>query len=167
MNQEETNKKIIELMNKKDFLSNQEQELFKKLVYDCDLNIQNLKGWNPLMYLIFWNDHFLFEPEEILKFLKKVNINQQDKGGYTTLMFVILFFKKIQLKSDDLYNLINKANLSLVNIRLESAVCYLIERNRIEKINFNDKQIMSILSKININELINIDEMTLYHRLLI
>jgi hypothetical protein len=39
MNQEEANQKMLKIMNKEDSLSEEEIQLFKKLIYQCDLSI--------------------------------------------------------------------------------------------------------------------------------
>jgi ankyrin repeat protein len=94
MNKEEANQKMIEIMNEDDLLSKKEIQLFKELMVQCDLTIQD-KNWKntPLMFVFSNNiDKNLHLTQKQLSYLiQNSNLTQQDKDGWTSLIFALYF----------------------------------------------------------------------------
>lgn len=93
INQKRNNKNIIKMMEN-NYLFHQKK--FKKLIFNCNINIQDKNGKTPLMYLLEFNKSkkINLSKKEILKLLKKCNLNIEDQYGQNIFIYLLLCQKE-------------------------------------------------------------------------
>jgi hypothetical protein len=99
MNKEEANQKMIEMMKKKDFFSEEEVKLFKELIVQCDLTIQNDYGLTPIMFVFFYNNSksLNFSQEQFNDLIQHSDLMIQDRAGLNHLMYAFTCNQKQNL----------------------------------------------------------------------
>lgn len=115
------NKKVIEkkitfLMEKTNEYQELDVQMFKNLLFQCDVNFISKKGWNPIIYTIIYNiDKGIYiNTNSFYELLKKSNPNLIDPYGYTMIMYILRhnYSHEIHLSSDQLFNLLQKCDLN-------------------------------------------------------
>jgi ankyrin repeat protein len=100
MNKKEANQKMIKIMNKKTLLSKEEIQLFKELIYQCDLTQQNQNNWTPLIFSLFYNQeqNLHLTQEQFNYLIQNSNLKQQDNDDWTPLMFALFYNQEQNLQ---------------------------------------------------------------------
>jgi hypothetical protein len=135
-------------------------ELFKKLIFLCDINITNKDGYTPLMFLLKNNktQNIHLKSNDIYGLLQKCNVNQKDNYvGFSIISYLLSNNKSqnIQLESDQIYELLQKCDLKTKGKHFdhsENIIVDIIRYNYSENLNLNKKQIKSLIEKCSIEE---------------
>jgi hypothetical protein len=87
--QEKNNKNIIQMIEN-NYLFHHKK--FKRLIFNCNINIQDKNGKTPLMYLLEFHNSKKIELSEkkMFKLLKKCNLNIEDKYGQNIFVYLLL-----------------------------------------------------------------------------
>jgi ankyrin repeat protein len=98
MNKEESNEKIIKLMYNNS-LDEKEIELFKELIYQCDLTIQNKYGWTPVIFALTYNQkqNLNLTTEQCNYLFQNSDLSQKDNYGCNPLMYAFSYNKSNNL----------------------------------------------------------------------
>lgn len=146
---------IQETNDYKKIKKNLNVELFKKLIFFCDINITNKDGYTPLMFLLKNNktQNIHLKSNEIYGLLQKCNLNQKDNYVGFPIIYYLLCNNKtqnIQLESNQIYELLEKCDLK-AKLKIfdysENIIVDIIKYNKSENLNLKKNQIKSLIDK--------------------
>jgi ankyrin repeat protein len=145
MNQkEETNQKILELMNQDDSLSEEEVQLFKSLIFKCDLTVQNKNNLTPLMYTLLFNKtkNLDLTKEQWNYLLEHSNLTKQDNNGWTPLMYAFTYNqeKNLHFTKEQFDYLIKNSDLRQQNNFDWTPLLFALEYNQKQNSQLTKKQ---------------------------
>jgi ankyrin repeat protein len=144
MFKKEANQKMLELMNKEDSLSEEEIQLFKKIINDSDLTIQNKGGWTPLMFALDYNQeqNLNLSKKQFDYLIQNSDLKQQNDDGSTPLMFVLRYNKseKLNFTKEQIDYLIQHSNLKQQNDNGWTPLIFVLLYNQSANLNLTSEQ---------------------------
>jgi hypothetical protein len=146
---EELNQLMKDLMNRNLFKKG-DVELFKKLIFKCDLNVQNIDLETPIMYVLLNNMAYqiYFQADEIYDLLKKSDTTIINRDGESFLFTMLKQHhkNKLNLTTDQMYELLysadmnqrnkNKTNLFYLTIMYASSLDFKFKNHQIKNLWF-------------------------------
>ena len=143
MNKEYANQKMIQIMNKDYLLSKQDIELFKKMIYECDLNLQDKTDATPIIYALHFNKKYHLTREQWDYLIQNSDLKKQDEDGYTALLEAIRCHKEQELnfhKEQWDYLLKNSDLTQNTYAQHWNPIIYAFMNNQKQNLNFNEEQ---------------------------
>jgi ankyrin repeat protein len=153
MNKEEANQKILKMMNKDDSLSEDESQLFKKLIYHCNLNTENEHGWTPLMYTLLFNKtkNLHLAKEQLGYLIKHSDLTIQSKDGWTPLMYALRYnqYEKLNFTKEQFDYFIEHSDLTIQSQDGWIPLMFAFKYNQSENLQITKKQFQVMYDALN------------------